>query len=71
MQRASRSPTIIKAFHKMFWPPAPVTLEGDISLPIPLPFVYLVKWAIETMKVNKIKNAPNPETFIFLIFIMY
>ena len=67
VQRASRSPTIIKAFHKMFRSPAPVTLEGDISLPIPLPFVYLVKQAIKTMKVNKIESTSNPETFSFYL----
>jgi hypothetical protein len=67
MQRASRGPTIIKAFHKMFR--APITLEGDISLPTPLPFVVLVKRAIEMMKANQIESASNPETFIFIFII--
>ena len=65
MQRTNRNKTIIKGLHKMFRSPIPVTPEGDISLPSPLPFVTLVKQAIKVMKVKKIESAFSPETFIF------
>lgn len=59
---ASQSLIIFKAWHRILGPPAPVQVEGNISLPFPLPLVSLVRGAIETKMVNVIESASNPES---------
>lgn len=58
---ASQSLIIFKAWHRILGPPAPAQVEGNISLPFPLPLVSLVRGAIETKMVNVIESASNPE----------
>ena len=58
--QALASLTIMNAWHRILGP-----VEGSIFLPFPLPFVSLVKEAIEAKMVNMIEGASNPE-YIYL-----